>query len=164
MYTRPANYLVAVALVLAGARAAKGQDPVRLPGMVVKAPIEQPGATTVCSSIRAEAATLQWSPTKTPGAVGRTAVATVPVPGTVLEYAGTLGARGIRPTQRIGIFDAGYVFGRTGWGETRAFTQESTYSIRFGPSQKLHGHNDHTSVTYTSHGRDILIDGGWCSK
>jgi heparinase II/III-like protein len=87
-------------------------------------------------------------------------VRTSPVPGTVLEYAGTLGKQGIRPTQRIGIFDAGYIFGRTGWGEKRPFTQESTYSIRFGPSQKLHGHNDHTSVTYTSHGRDILIDGG----
>lgn len=87
-------------------------------------------------------------------------VKTVPVPGTALEYAGTLGARGIRPTQRIGIFDAGYIFGRTGWGETRPFTQESAYSIRFGPSRKLHGHEDHTSITYTSHGRDILIDGG----
>ncbi|HEY3558159.1 MAG TPA: heparinase II/III family protein [Kribbella sp.] len=87
-------------------------------------------------------------------------IKTVPVPGTVLEYAGTLGAHGIRPTQRIGIFDAGYIFGRTGWGEKRPFTQESTYSIRFGPAQRLHGHNDHTSVTYTSRGRDILIDGG----
>jgi hypothetical protein len=87
-------------------------------------------------------------------------VRTAPVPGTVLEYAGTLGRQGIRPTQRIGIFDAGYIFGRTGWGETRPFTQESTYSIRFGPSRKLHGHEDHTSITYTSHGRDILIDGG----
>ena len=87
-------------------------------------------------------------------------VKTFPVPGTVLEYAGTLGASGIRPTQRVGIFDAGYIFGRTGWGETRPFTQESTYSIRFGPTRKLHGHEDHTSVTYTSHGRDILIDGG----
>ncbi|MEU8221469.1 heparinase II/III family protein [Kribbella sp. NPDC048915] len=87
-------------------------------------------------------------------------VKTAPVPGTALEYAGTLGTRGIRPTQRIGIFDAGYIFGRTGWGEMRAFTQESTYSIRFGRSRKLHGHEDHTSVTYTSRGRDILIDGG----
>jgi len=87
-------------------------------------------------------------------------VRTVPVTGTVLEYAGTLGARGIRPTQRIGIFDAGYIFGRTGWGEKRPFTQESTYSIRFGPARKLHGHEDHTSITYTSRGRDILIDGG----
>ncbi|MET9276127.1 heparinase II/III family protein [Kribbella sp. NPDC003557] len=87
-------------------------------------------------------------------------VRTVPVTGTVLEYAGTQGARGIRPTQRIGIFDAGYIFGRTGWGEKRPFTQESTYSIRFGPARKLHGHEDHTSITYTSRGRDILIDGG----
>ncbi|MEI8407382.1 MULTISPECIES: heparinase II/III domain-containing protein [unclassified Kribbella] len=87
-------------------------------------------------------------------------VRTFPVEGTVLEYAGTLGKSGIRPSQRIGIFDAGYIFGRTGWGETRPFTQESTYSIRFGPARKLHGHEDHTSVTYTSHGRDILIDGG----
>ncbi|MEU4190487.1 heparinase II/III family protein [Kribbella sp. NPDC026611] len=87
-------------------------------------------------------------------------VRTFPVPGTVLEYAGTLGVSGIRPTQRVGIFDAGYIFGRTGWGETRPFTQESTYSIRFGPARKLHGHEDHTSVTYTSHGRDVLIDGG----
>jgi hypothetical protein len=87
-------------------------------------------------------------------------VKTMPVEGTALEYAGTLGARGIRPTQRVGIFDAGYIFGRTGWGETRPFTQESTYSIRFGPKRKLHGHDDHTSITYTSRGRDILIDGG----
>ncbi|TDD20892.1 hypothetical protein E1218_21600 [Kribbella turkmenica] len=87
-------------------------------------------------------------------------VKTGPVENTVLEYAGSLGRRGIRPTQRVGIFHAGYIFGRTGWGETRQFTQESAYSIRFGPARKLHGHEDHTAVTYTSRGRDILIDGG----
>jgi len=88
-------------------------------------------------------------------------VKTYPYEGTgALEYAGSLGTRGIRPTQRIGIFDGGYIFGRTGWGETRQFTQESTYSIRFGPARKLHGHDDHTSITYTSRGRDILVDGG----
>jgi hypothetical protein len=37
---------------------------------------------------------------------------------------------------------------------------ESTYSIRFGPAPTLHGHDDHMSMTYTSHGRQILIDGG----
>jgi hypothetical protein len=58
------------------------------------------------------------------------------------------------------VFDAGYVFGRTGWGETRPFTQESTYSIRFGPARTYHGHDDHTSITYTAHGRDVLIDPG----
>jgi hypothetical protein len=85
---------------------------------------------------------------------------TNPIPGTALEYAGTAGKQGIRPNQRVGIFDAGYIFGRTGWGETRPFAQESTYSIRFGPARIRHGHDDHTSITYTSHGRDILIDGG----
>ncbi|MGW6279280.1 heparinase II/III domain-containing protein [Kribbella sp. NPDC055071] len=87
-------------------------------------------------------------------------VTTNPVPGTVLEYAGSHGMQGIRPTQRVGIFDAGYIFGRTGWGEKRTFAQESTYSIRFGPSRRRHGHDDHTSITYTSRGRDILVDGG----
>jgi hypothetical protein len=81
-------------------------------------------------------------------------------PGTPLEYAASLGRQGTRPTQRVGIFKAGYVFGRTGWGETRPFTQESTYSIRYGPARALHGHDDHMSITYTSHGRPILIDSG----
>jgi hypothetical protein len=80
--------------------------------------------------------------------------------GTPLEYAGTLGKRGTVPTRRTAVFDAGYVFGRTGWGETRPFTRESTYSIRFGPARRLHGHDDHMSITYTSHGRDILVDPG----
>jgi len=82
------------------------------------------------------------------------------VAGTPLEYAATLGRSGQRPIRRTAVFDAGYVFGRTGWGETRAFTQESTYSIRFGPARQFHGHDDHTSITYTSRGRDILIDPG----
>ncbi|TCC48839.1 hypothetical protein E0H75_19910 [Kribbella capetownensis] len=80
--------------------------------------------------------------------------------GTSLEYAATLGARGTKPPKRTAIFDAGYVFGRTGWGETRPFTQESTYSIRFGAARRYHGHDDHMSITYNSHGRDILIDPG----
>ncbi|WP_238161938.1 heparinase II/III domain-containing protein [Kribbella antibiotica] len=87
-------------------------------------------------------------------------VKTAPVAGTPLEYAGTLGTRGTRPVQRVGVFDAGYVFGRTGWGVERPFGAESTYSIRFGPVRRLHGHDDHMSLTYTSLGRDVLIDGG----
>ncbi|WP_344849925.1 heparinase II/III domain-containing protein [Kribbella ginsengisoli] len=87
-------------------------------------------------------------------------VATGADPGTPLAYAGSLGREGTPPGRRIGAFRAGYVFGRTGWGETRPFTQESTYSIRYGPARAMHGHGDHTAITYTSHGRDILIDGG----
>jgi hypothetical protein len=82
------------------------------------------------------------------------------VAGTPLEYAASLGKSGTRPTRRAAVFDAGYIFGRTGWGETRAFTQESSYTIRFGPGRRYHGHEDHTSITYTSRGRDILIDPG----
>ena len=88
-------------------------------------------------------------------------VKTTAIPGTPFEYPATLGTKGTRPTQRVAIYKAGYVFGRTGWGETRPFTQESTYSIRFGPGRILHGHNDHTSIVYNSHGRPILIDPGY---
>ncbi|WP_433164168.1 heparinase II/III domain-containing protein [Kribbella sp. CA-247076] len=80
--------------------------------------------------------------------------------GTPTEYAGSLGTKGIAPADRVGTYSAGYVFGRTGWGETRSFAQESTYSVRFGPRRALHGHSDHTSLTYTARGRDILIDSG----
>ncbi|WP_433158612.1 heparinase II/III domain-containing protein [Kribbella sp. CA-247076] len=82
------------------------------------------------------------------------------VRGTSLEYAASLGKHGTRPPRRTAVFDAGYVFGRTGWGETRPFTQESAYTIRFGPGRRYHGHEDRTSITYVSHGRDILIDPG----
>ncbi|GAA1124125.1 hypothetical protein GCM10009630_22580 [Kribbella jejuensis] len=80
--------------------------------------------------------------------------------GTALDYVASLGKHGTKPGQRVAVFDAGYIFGRTGWGETRPFAQESTYSIRYGAARTLHGHDDHTSITYSSHGRDILIDPG----
>jgi hypothetical protein len=82
------------------------------------------------------------------------------VAGTSLEYAASLGKKGTAPTRRAAVFDAGYIFGRTGWGVDRPFTRESTYTIRFGPGRRYHGHEDHTSITYNSHGRDILIDPG----
>jgi hypothetical protein len=80
--------------------------------------------------------------------------------GTPLDYVASLGKHGKKPAKRVAVYDAGYVFGRTGWGETRPFGQESTYSIRYGPARTLHGHDDHMSITYTSHGRDVLIDPG----
>ncbi|WP_405072299.1 hypothetical protein OG558_23340 [Kribbella sp. NBC_01510] len=73
-----------------------------------------------------------------------------------MEYAGSLGTKGTAPPWRVGIYSAGYVFGRTGWGTdaTRGFAGESMYSIRFGPARAFHGHLDHASITYTSPGRD----------
>jgi hypothetical protein len=80
--------------------------------------------------------------------------------GTALDYVASLGKHGTKPPKRVAVYDAGYVFGRTGWGETRPFGQESTYSIRYGAARTLHGHDDHMSITYSSHGRDVLIDPG----
>jgi hypothetical protein len=85
--------------------------------------------------------------------------------GTPLQYAGSLGTAGVAPPWRVGVYSAGYVFGRTGWGTdaTRGFTGESTYSIRFGPARAFHGHSDHTGITYTARGRDIVIEGGYAA-
>ncbi|MEU4294241.1 heparinase II/III family protein [Kribbella sp. NPDC026596] len=85
-------------------------------------------------------------------------VRTASVANTPLEYAGSLGASGIAPTERVGMFSAGYVFGRSGWGP--AFSDQASYSIRYGPARALHGHSDHMSVTYTAGGREVVIDGG----
>ncbi|MFC9691129.1 heparinase II/III family protein [Kribbella sp. NPDC056951] len=83
------------------------------------------------------------------------------VPGTPWEFVATQGKSGPRPDRRTGIFKGGYIFGRTGWGEKRPFGAESAYSIRFGPSKKYHGHDDHMSINYNWHGQDVLIDPGY---
>ncbi len=82
-------------------------------------------------------------------------------PGTPTEYAASQGRYGTPPSSRVGIYPTGgYVFGRSGWGTTRPYTQESHYSIRFGPSRALHGHYDRPAVTFFARGRDILVDTG----
>ncbi|MFB6721147.1 heparinase II/III family protein [Kribbella sp. NPDC056345] len=83
------------------------------------------------------------------------------VPGTPWEFVATKGKSGPRPEHRTGIFKGGFIFGRTGWGEKRPFDEESAYSIRFGPSKKYHGHDDHMSINYNWHGQDVLIDPGY---
>lgn len=95
--------------------------------------------------------------------VGDTALTSVaPIAGTDAEWAGSQGTQGRPPTVNVSRYQAGYVFGRSGWGAgSTPFRQESFYSLRFGPGRMLHGHQDHTSLTYVSGGRDILIDGGF---
>jgi hypothetical protein len=87
-------------------------------------------------------------------------VRTSPVAGTPLEYAGSLGATGTVPAQRVGLYSAGYVFGRSGWGTSATFAAQASYSLRYGPGRALHGHSDHMSLTYAARGRDIVIDSG----
>jgi len=91
--------------------------------------------------------------------------ATYPYAGTPMEYAGSLGTKGTAPLWRVGVYSAGYVFGRTGWGTdpARGFRGESAYSIRYGPARGFHGHFDHTGITYTARGRDIIINGGYAA-
>lgn len=82
-------------------------------------------------------------------------------PNDELTFALSQGSAGVRPSGRNMIFHhGGYVFGRSGWGEHRAVSQESFYSIRFGPARIIHGHNDHTSLTWYDHGRNLIVDSG----
>jgi hypothetical protein len=82
------------------------------------------------------------------------------IPGTPAEFAATQGAAGPKPSTTFGVYNAGWVFGRTGWGETRPFADETMFSIRFGPSQTIHGHDDGGSVTLYGDGKALLVDPG----
>ena len=78
-------------------------------------------------------------------------------PGTPLEYAATRGASGTPPAQRVAVYQAGYVFGRSGWSP---FGGQSFYSLRFGPGMRIHGHADHMGLTYYARGRNLIVDAG----
>ena len=82
-----------------------------------------------------------------------------------MEYAGSRGTKGTAPTvagrdllERLCLRPD-----RLGYRCRQGFAGESTYSIRFGPGRAFHGHFDHTSITYTARGRDIVIDGGYAA-
>jgi hypothetical protein len=56
----------------------------------------------------------------------------------------------------------GYVFGRSGWGESRPFGDELFYSLRFGAplNTQIHGHEDAGALTLHADGRKLLFDSG----
>jgi hypothetical protein len=81
-------------------------------------------------------------------------------PGTPLEYAATMGAAGTPPAQRVGVYSAGYIFGRSSWGTRRTFADQSFYSLRFGPGTEIHGHDDHMGLTYYARGRNLIVNAG----
>ena len=78
-------------------------------------------------------------------------------PGTPLQYAATRGAAGTPPAQRVAVYGAGYVFGRSGWSP---FGDQSFYSLRFGPGRQVHGHDDHMGLTYYARGRNLIVNAG----
>jgi hypothetical protein len=80
--------------------------------------------------------------------------------GTPLRFAASRGTGGTPPTQRVGVYTAGYVFGRSGWGTAGTFGSMSFYSLRFGPGTQIHGHADHMGLTYYARGRNLIVDSG----
>ena len=57
--------------------------------------------------------------------------------------------------QRVAVYSAGYIFGRSEWGPGASF-----YSLRFGPGRQVHGHDDHMGLTYYARGRDLIVNAG----
>ncbi|MDQ1699715.1 MAG: hypothetical protein QOG34_1578 [Frankiaceae bacterium] len=90
---------------------------------------------------------------------GVLAAATMP-DGTLAQIGDTErgGGGGIVMTSgpRTRIFGAGYVFSRTAWGRAATFA-----ALRFGPARRIHGHDDHMSLTYFTHGRLAVTDAGF---
>jgi hypothetical protein len=80
--------------------------------------------------------------------------------GTTAAYAATEGRMGPMPAARFVTFDAGFAFGRTGWGTARRFEDEIMWSARFGPGRAYHGHLDHGAVTLYGYGRRLVDDPG----
>ncbi|MGJ3404931.1 heparinase II/III domain-containing protein [Glutamicibacter sp. Je.9.36] len=77
------------------------------------------------------------------------------------DYVSSSGSAGIPPSDLIKIYDRGYIYGRSGWGETeRNFEDETFFSISFGEQQKIHGHADGGSITYFASGRPWIVDTG----
>ena len=82
------------------------------------------------------------------------------ISGTEAAFAASRGRIGLEPPAASAIYDAGYAFGRTGWGTTRPFTDEVFYSMRWGAGRAIHGHSDGTAVTLYGGGASLLVDPG----
>lgn len=76
-----------------------------------------------------------------------------------IEYVLSHGNSG-KPIPDVAIYKGGFIFGRSGFGSRRPAKDESYYSARFGPQRIIHGHNDHTSITYWSANRPVIVDPG----
>lgn len=83
--------------------------------------------------------------------------------GIVSDDARSLSLDSFRPSTESAevLLEAGYLFGRSGWGDSgRDSSQETSYSVRFGPADSYHAHDDSGSVTFHSRGQQWLTDSG----
>jgi hypothetical protein len=84
-----------------------------------------------------------------------------PIPGTATEFTASGCSIGQPPGRTVAIYDAGYAFIRTGWGEERPFSEETFVSLRFQRSHRSHGHDDSGGVTLHGAGGQLLVDPGY---
>lgn len=78
-----------------------------------------------------------------------------------IDYILSKGSLGSPPSENTKVYDAGYVFGRSGWGQfERDFSDELFYSVSFGSAKRVHGHPDGGSITLHSAGHPWLVDTG----
>lgn len=82
--------------------------------------------------------------------------------GSSLRYMATAGAQGVPPASNYARFEAGFIFGHSGYGSTQPFRNETFYSVRTGPghSTEYHAHNDAGSLTVAADGGQLLYDTG----
>ena len=67
--------------------------------------------------------------------------------GHLAEFVATAGSTRAEPPPVMAFAD-GYLFARSGWGEDRAFADETFLSVRWGDAPRtVHGHPDGTAVT-----------------
>jgi hypothetical protein len=93
--------------------------------------------------------------------IGDTEAVPIPsYPGTWTQFMATGGTSGPTPPL-VAAYTDGYLFGRTGWGRNRAFADETSIAIRWGPAPRTaHGHPDGTSVTLYAWGSRLLVGPG----
>ncbi|WP_344597527.1 heparinase II/III domain-containing protein [Actinomadura vinacea] len=78
-----------------------------------------------------------------------------------IRYALSQGRAGAKPSARARVYEAGYVMGRSGWGDgDRPYREEMAYTARFGPGRYAHGQDDHMALTFYAQGRDVLVPSG----
>lgn len=77
------------------------------------------------------------------------------------RYVSSGGADGEAPADLLKIYDRGYLFARSGWGETeRNFDEETFFSVSFGRSDRVHGHPDGGSLIISAGTVNWVVDPG----
>jgi len=68
--------------------------------------------------------------------------------GTAAEFAASGGMAGTAPLDTFRAFSGGYVFGRSGWGQSRPLADETFFGMRAGATRFIpHAHDDAGSLT-----------------